>query len=269
MPLTAVSGRPSISAVCTRMSGDTRSGAVSRSPFHSSSQAFQNAIPSSRAAGARAASPPDEAAADASRPAAGAAALLLALALGGCGADGASRPDAAGRIQACKAGDQRVPSESACLQDDAACYALANGDWCTGERGNTCPAGSEALARAGRRRAALPEYRFIEPTRETRNMRSPTYRFTADALRALGPSVSYNRAPLDEIDRKVMLHLKEYERVSNRTLQNMLDVDVYRARDLLKRLVERGIIVRTSKATRGRSVEYGPGPRFDEGNGEG
>ena len=81
----------------------------------------------------------------ASRLAAGAAALLLALALGGCGADGASRPDAAGRIQACKAGDQRVPSESACLQDDAACYALANGDWCTGERGNTCPAGSSAL----------------------------------------------------------------------------------------------------------------------------
>ena len=53
---------------------------------------------------------------------------------------------------------------------------------------------SEALA-VLQRLAALPEHRFIEPTRETRNMRSPTYRFTADALRALGPSVSYNRAP--------------------------------------------------------------------------
>ncbi len=114
------------------------------------------------------------------------------------------------------------------------------------------------------RLAALPERRLVEPTRESRNMRSPTYRFTANVLRALGPGVPYNRAPPDEIDRKVMLHLKEYGRVSNRTLQNMFDVDVYRARDLLKRLVEREIVVRTSKATRGRSVEYGPGVRFEE-----
>lgn len=126
---------------------------------------------------------------------------------------------------------------------------------------------AEALA-VLQRLAVLPDRRLVEPTRDTRNMRSPTYRFTADALRALGSSVPYNRAPLDEIDRKVMLHLREYERVSNRTLQNMFDVDVYRARDLLKRLVERGIIVRTSKATRGRSVEYGPGPRFEDGSGE-
>ena len=128
---------------------------------------------------------------------------------------------------------------------------------------------SEALA-VLQRLAALPEHRFIEPTRETRNMRSPTYRFTTDALRALGPGVSYNRAPLGR-DRPQGDAAPEgiRARLEPHALQNMFDVDVYRARDLLKRLVERGIIVRTSKATRGRSVEYGPGPRFDEGNGEG
>lgn len=114
------------------------------------------------------------------------------------------------------------------------------------------------------RLAALPGRRLIEATRGTRDRRSPTYRFAADALRALGASVPYNRAPLDEIDRKVMAHLREYGRVSNRTLQNMLDVDVYRARDVLRRLGERKIIVRTSKATRGPSVEYGMGSGFDE-----
>ena len=64
-----------------------------------------------------------------------------------------------------------------------------------------------------------------------------------------------------------MRHLREYGRISNRTLQNMLDLDVWRARDLLKRLRERGIIVRTSQASRGPGVEYGPGPRFEEVDG--
>lgn len=49
------------------------------------------------------------------------------------------------RITACKSTDTQVDSSSQCLQDDAACYELGNGKWCTGERGNTCPAGSTAL----------------------------------------------------------------------------------------------------------------------------
>ena len=114
------------------------------------------------------------------------------------------------------------------------------------------------------RLASLSSPRIIEPTRETRQYRTPTYRFTAEALRGLGTSVTYNRLPVDEMERKVMRHLLEYGRVSNRTLQNMLDVNVYRARDILKRLVGRGIIVRTSTQTRGPSVEYGPGPRFSD-----
>lgn len=51
-----------------------------------------------------------------------------------------------GRIAACKATDQIVDSSNQCLQDDAACYQISNGQWCTGERGNICPAGSSALS---------------------------------------------------------------------------------------------------------------------------
>ena len=77
-------------------------------------------------------------------------ALLAAVVLGGCAGDGGTMPagaggERAGRIQQCKAGDTRVASEAQCLQDDAACYALADGGYCTGERGNVCPAGSNAL----------------------------------------------------------------------------------------------------------------------------
>ena len=79
-------------------------------------------------------------------------ALGAALALlGGCASDGDAPRGGVGlggdggRVQQCRAGDTRVASEADCLRDDAACYALASGEFCTGERGNTCPAGSAAL----------------------------------------------------------------------------------------------------------------------------
>jgi len=50
------------------------------------------------------------------------------------------------RVSVCKTGDTQIASASQCLQDDAACYELSTGKWCTGERGNTCPAGSVALS---------------------------------------------------------------------------------------------------------------------------
>lgn len=50
------------------------------------------------------------------------------------------------KIQICKAGDELVASSNQCIQDDAACYQISNGQWCTGPRGNVCPAGSTELA---------------------------------------------------------------------------------------------------------------------------
>ena len=73
--------------------------------------------------------------------------------IGGCAGGGGLAPDGgagtarsnAGRVLQCKAGDTRVATEASCLQDDAACYALDDGGFCTGPRGNTCPAGSTAV----------------------------------------------------------------------------------------------------------------------------
>ncbi len=52
----------------------------------------------------------------------------------------------AGRVKACRTGDTAVATSDACLQDDAACYQLSNGSWCTGPRGSECPAGSSEIA---------------------------------------------------------------------------------------------------------------------------
>jgi len=76
--------------------------------------------------------------------------VLLSLVVSSCASSGGSLPvsdnrAASSRILACKATDTLVDSSNQCLQDDAACYQMSNGKWCTGERGNVCPAGSSEL----------------------------------------------------------------------------------------------------------------------------
>ncbi len=77
--------------------------------------------------------------------------IAACVLIGACASSGGSlgkapRPSGnGGHPEVCKSGDTQVGSASQCLQDDAACYELNNGKWCTGERGNTCPAGSSAL----------------------------------------------------------------------------------------------------------------------------
>lgn len=75
--------------------------------------------------------------------------FLFALALTGCassgGSDGGSAVRAAGKVTECKSGDKRISDASQCLQDDAACYPLADGSWCTGPRGEICPNGTREL----------------------------------------------------------------------------------------------------------------------------
>jgi len=79
--------------------------------------------------------------------------VLIMASVVGCATDdgygaGSARSPAGGKIQACRAGDQMVNSPQQCLQDSAACYQISNGNYCTGERGNTCPAGSSQIADA-------------------------------------------------------------------------------------------------------------------------
>jgi len=76
------------------------------------------------------------------------------------------------------------------------------------------------------------------------------------------PSVRERSRTIDEMDRKIVAHVREYGRVTNRTVQNMFDFDVQRARDVLADLVGRRVLKKTSAAQRGPSVEYGRGTRF-------
>lgn len=74
-----------------------------------------------------------------------ASAMIFMLA--GCATSeaGSSSARLGSKIEVCKRGDELVDSSRQCLQDGAACYELTNGKFCTGERGNTCPAGSTEI----------------------------------------------------------------------------------------------------------------------------
>jgi ATP-dependent DNA helicase RecG len=117
-------------------------------------------------------------------------------------------------------------------------------------------------AEASLRRLTSDELAILEATRQTASRAHPTYRLRGEVLKRLGSAVDYHRRTVDELDRKIIAHVREYGRVNNRTLQNFFDVDVQRARDILSDMVERQILVKSSEQQRGPSVEYGPGPRF-------
>lgn len=112
------------------------------------------------------------------------------------------------------------------------------------------------------RRLAQDAPGILEPTRESQRAKKKQYRLRGDALKALGAAVRYHRRTTDQVDRKVIAHINEYAKITNRTLRNLFDIDVWRARDILADLQQRSIIVRTSEAARGPNVEYGRGPKF-------
>lgn len=117
-------------------------------------------------------------------------------------------------------------------------------------------------AEASLRHMASERVAMIEPTRQTIRAAHPNYRLREQALKQLGSAVPYTRHTSDEIDRRVIAHVHEYSRVTNATVQNLFTVGMPRARQILASLVQRGILVKTSHAQRGPSVEYGPGPKF-------
>ena len=103
---------------------------------------------------------------------------------------------------------------------------------------------------------------MVEATRESARRRRPSYRLRGDALKALGSAVSYRRRTVDEIDRKVIAHVKEYGKVTNRTVQNLLDASMTRSKQILQDLVAREMLEKISEHERGPGVEYGPGSKF-------
>lgn len=119
-------------------------------------------------------------------------------------------------------------------------------------------------AEASLRRLASDGLALLEPTRQTVRRARPTYRLRSEPLKALGSAVSYQRRTVDELDRKVIAHVREYGVVTNRTVQNLFDVGLQRARDILRDLVHRKVLRKVSEQERGPGIEYGPGPRFPE-----
>jgi ATP-dependent DNA helicase RecG len=114
------------------------------------------------------------------------------------------------------------------------------------------------------RRLATDAVAVLEPTRQSARRSHPSYRLRSEALQALGSAVSYQRRTTDEIDRKVIEHVQEYDKVTNRTIRNLLDVSTPRAAAILGDLVARDVLRKTSEAQRGPSVEYGRGPGFPQ-----
>lgn len=117
-------------------------------------------------------------------------------------------------------------------------------------------------AEAVLRRLANDGIGLLERTRATVGRSMPTYRLREEPLKILGSAVLYQRRTTDEIDRKVIAHIREYGKITNRTLQNFFDVHVFKARDIIVDLVQRDILVRISEQQRGPKVEWGPGPKF-------
>ncbi|WP_157862100.1 ATP-binding protein [Methylobacterium sp. Leaf361] len=117
------------------------------------------------------------------------------------------------------------------------------------------------------RRLAGDGVGILETTRATIGRSRAIFRLRSEALKGLGSAVVYQRRTTDEIDKKITLHVQEYGRITNRTIQNMLDVGVFKSRDIIKYLVKRNILIRTSTHERGPKVEWGPGPEFPRAKG--
>ncbi|MEJ5943694.1 ATP-binding protein [Pseudokineococcus basanitobsidens] len=100
---------------------------------------------------------------------------------------------------------------------------------------------------------------LVEATRETSRRARPTYRLREQAVAGLGPAVTYRRRTVDESDRKVIELAREMGQINSRVVRLVLDTDVTATSRLLSDMVRRGLLVRTSTATRGPGVTYGLG----------
>jgi ATP-dependent DNA helicase RecG len=111
-------------------------------------------------------------------------------------------------------------------------------------------------------RMSARDSQLLEPTRRTLRKPFPTYRLRNEPLAALARAVSYRRRTIDQIDEKIIEHVREYGFVTNRTLQRLFDRDLYASRNLLNDLRDRGLLEKIGTARGGPGVKYGPGPKF-------
>ncbi len=117
-------------------------------------------------------------------------------------------------------------------------------------------------AQATLQRLSQGAAQIVEPTNRSVGRKFPDYRLTASSVSALGSALVYQSRPKSDIERKVVAHVRDYQSINNDAVKRMFDVDVYAARDILKDLVDREILARTSEQSRGTAVKYGVGRRF-------
>jgi len=75
-------------------------------------------------------------------------------------------------------------------------------------------------------------------------------------------ALAYGRHGADEIDQKVIEHVREYGFVTNRTIQRLFDITVPNARNMLADMRNRGLLEKIGEARGGPGVRYGPGANF-------
>ncbi|NRD26574.1 ATP-binding protein [Frigoribacterium sp. VKM Ac-2836] len=121
---------------------------------------------------------------------------------------------------------------------------------------------SSAEAQSVLARLARDDVGILEPTRETASNREPNYRLRERPLVLLGPAVVYKRRTLEQTDRKVIDLVRETSTINARMLKIMFDLDNRQVSRVLADLIARGVLIKTSSASRGPGVTYGAGPAF-------
>ena len=121
---------------------------------------------------------------------------------------------------------------------------------------------SEAEVEVKLMELSAPGVALIERTADTAHSSRGEYRLVGDAIRALGVAVSYRARSGDDTDQKIVTVVREIGSITGRVVQTMFDVQPATASRILSDLVDRGVLVKTSKATRGPTVTYGPGAKF-------
>lgn len=102
---------------------------------------------------------------------------------------------------------------------------------------------------------ASPEVALI-----SRTGRDGAWRLQPDVQAALGSAVHY-RTRVGGADEQVIVHLREYGWITNRTLRNLFNLDVQQARMLLDDLRQRGVVVKDPNGpARGPGVRWLAGP---------
>ena len=101
---------------------------------------------------------------------------------------------------------------------------------------------------------------LIEPVNASARGHRIRYRLSEAASAGLGSAVEHRRNSGRDIERSVVGYVREHGRITNRIVRNLFGVGTPRASVILRNLVERQVLERTSDAARGPTVEYGPGP---------